>query len=175
MDIPVSLPFSSGITNAHGLGSASGGGDDVASSGTAAAPVLLGGAVNGLLGSGGGVNGGHQALDNAELVVDNAWPEEPGSWWCSSRWKRSSCPWCRCPELTPHYEHGSGLVLRGSGDNNLLRAADEVLGSALFVGANTPVASAMYSAPDSAHGISAGSLQAYTHDRIAVNDQLAVS
>ena len=31
-----------------------------------------------------------------------------------------------------HYEHGSGLVLRGSGDNNLLRAADEVLGSALF-------------------------------------------
>src|SRR5699024_5364665 len=56
---------------AHGLGGAGGGGDDVAGGSTAAAPILQGGAVQQLLGGGDGVDGGHQAFHNAEVVVQN--------------------------------------------------------------------------------------------------------
>src|SRR5699024_7262822 len=62
------LAVQSGDNLAHGLGSAGGGGDDVAGSSAATTPVLHGHAVNGLLGSGGGVNGGHQAVGDAESV-----------------------------------------------------------------------------------------------------------
>jgi hypothetical protein len=54
---------------AHGLGGAGGRGDDVVASGTAPAPVLLGGTVDGLLSGGDGVDGGHEALLEAELIV----------------------------------------------------------------------------------------------------------
>jgi len=55
------------------LGSSSGGGDDVHRGGTAGAPVLasLGGAIHGQLVSGGGVDSGHETLDDSELVVEN--------------------------------------------------------------------------------------------------------
>ena len=53
------------------LCSAGGGGDDVVVDGAAESPVLLGEAVNDGLGGGGGVNGGHQAFDDAEVVVEN--------------------------------------------------------------------------------------------------------
>src|SRR5699024_6633067 len=56
---------------AHSLGGAGGGGDDVAGSGAAASPVLQGRAVHSLLGGGGGVDRGHQAVGDAELVVEN--------------------------------------------------------------------------------------------------------
>src|SRR5699024_8619080 len=56
---------------ADSLGGAGGGGDDVAGSSTAAAPILQRGTVNGLLGGGGGVHGGHQAFGDAELVVQD--------------------------------------------------------------------------------------------------------
>src|SRR5699024_7675724 len=56
---------------AHGLGGAGGGGDDVAGSGTAAAPILHGHAVHGLLGGGGGVHGGHQTVGDAPVVVQH--------------------------------------------------------------------------------------------------------
>ena len=56
---------------AHSLGGAGGGGDDVAEDGTAAAPVFLGRAVNGLLGGGGGVNRRHQTFHNAEVLVNH--------------------------------------------------------------------------------------------------------
>ena len=54
----------------HCLGSAGGGRDDVARRATAAAPVLVGGAVDHFLGGGHGVHGGHEAHGNAVLVVD---------------------------------------------------------------------------------------------------------
>jgi len=56
---------------ANSLGSSGGRGDDVLSGTAAAAPVLVGRAVDGLLGGGDGVNGRHEALDDAEVVVDD--------------------------------------------------------------------------------------------------------
>merc|ERR1719402_2013247 len=48
-----------------------GGGDNVLGGSTAATPILLAGAVHGLLGGRGGVHGSHQTLENAEVVVDD--------------------------------------------------------------------------------------------------------
>lgn len=56
---------------ADGLGGTSAAGDDVGSSGTATTPVLSGGTVNGLLGGGVRVDGGHETLNDAVLVVDD--------------------------------------------------------------------------------------------------------
>jgi hypothetical protein len=53
------------------LGGTGGRWDDVARSSSATSPVLVGWTVNGLLGGGDGVAGGHQALDDAKVVVDN--------------------------------------------------------------------------------------------------------
>jgi hypothetical protein len=53
------------------LGSTSGGGDDVVVHATATTPVLGGRSINGLLGGGGGMDGGHQALLNAECIIDD--------------------------------------------------------------------------------------------------------
>ena len=56
---------------ADSLGGTSAAGNDVLSSTTATTPVLGGGTVDGLLGGSVGVDGGHETLDNAELVVDD--------------------------------------------------------------------------------------------------------
>ncbi|KAL8409443.1 hypothetical protein RB594_007758 [Gaeumannomyces avenae] len=56
---------------ADSLGGTSAAGDDVLGSTTATAPVLARGAVDGLLGGGVGVDGGHETLDDGELVVDD--------------------------------------------------------------------------------------------------------
>lgn len=56
---------------ADSLGGTSGGGNDVVVDGTSTTPVLAGGTIDGLLGRSGGVDGAHETLDNAELVVDN--------------------------------------------------------------------------------------------------------
>ena len=57
---------------ADSLGSASGGGDDVVVDGACAAQILLlGEAVNNGLGGGRGMDGGHEAFDNAEVVIDD--------------------------------------------------------------------------------------------------------
>ena len=39
--------------------------------GAAAAPILRGGAVHGLLGGGGGVHGSHQAVGDTEIIVQD--------------------------------------------------------------------------------------------------------
>ena len=59
---------------AHGLGSAGGGGDDVAGSSAAAAPILQGRTVNGLLGGGGGVDGGpmHGQFEGTVSATESA-------------------------------------------------------------------------------------------------------
>ena len=54
-----------------GLGGTSGGGDDVVADGTTATPVLVGGTIDGLLGSSGSVDSGHETLNDTELVVDD--------------------------------------------------------------------------------------------------------
>lgn len=56
---------------ADGLGGTGGGGDDVLGSSAATAPVLAGGTVDGLLGGGVGVDGGHETLNDGVLVVDD--------------------------------------------------------------------------------------------------------
>jgi hypothetical protein len=65
------LAVEAGDDLADGFGCAGRGGDDVVVDGAAAAPVLVRRAVNGLLGRGRGVHGGHEALGDAELVVDD--------------------------------------------------------------------------------------------------------
>ena len=55
----------------HRLGSAGGGGDDVAQHAAARAPVPARPCVHGLLLGGGGVDGGHQGLPDAKGVVDD--------------------------------------------------------------------------------------------------------
>ena len=54
-----------------GLGGAGAARDDVLGRSAATTPVLGRGAVDGLLGGGVGVDGGHETLDDAEVVVDN--------------------------------------------------------------------------------------------------------
>jgi hypothetical protein len=54
-----------------GLGSTGRGGDDVGTGSSSSTPVLSGRSVDGLLGSGGGVNGGHETLDDSKVVVDD--------------------------------------------------------------------------------------------------------
>lgn len=56
---------------ADSLGGTGAGGNDVLGGTTATAPVLAGGTVDGLLGGGVGVDGGHETLDDGELVVDD--------------------------------------------------------------------------------------------------------
>ena len=65
------LALQLGDNLADSLGSAGAGGDDVVVNAAAQAPVLLGEAVNYGLGGGGGVNGGHETLNDTEVVVDD--------------------------------------------------------------------------------------------------------
>ena len=65
----LTVQFGENLT--HGLGGAGGGRNDVLQDTAATAPILLGRTVNGLLGSGSSVNGGHEATDNTELVVEH--------------------------------------------------------------------------------------------------------
>lgn len=65
------LAVKGGDNLADSLGGTGGGGDDVLGRSAATTPVLSGGTVDGLLGSGIGVDGGHQTLNEAVLVVDN--------------------------------------------------------------------------------------------------------
>ncbi len=65
------LAVQAGDDLADGLGGTSRRRDDVVADGTATTPVLVRGTVDGALGGSRGVDGGHETLDNAELVVDD--------------------------------------------------------------------------------------------------------
>lgn len=65
------LAVKAGDDLADGLGGTSAGGDDVSAGRATTTPVLGGGAVDGLLGGSGSVDGGHETLKEAELVVDD--------------------------------------------------------------------------------------------------------
>ena len=121
-----------GDHHADGLGRASGGRDDVERRAAAAAPVLLGRAVNGLLGSGGGMHGGHEAVGDAELLIDNAGKRRQAVGG-AARVGHDLHVLGVLFVVHAHDEHRSFLVLGGGGDDDLLGAADEVGGS-LFGG-----------------------------------------
>ena len=113
---------------ADGLGGTRRGGDDVARGRAAAAPMLLGGPVDGLLGRGGRVHGGHQAALDAVGVVNDLGERRQavgraGGVGDDLHVLRIGLV------VDAHDEHRR--VLAGSGDDDLLGAAVEVRGSAL--------------------------------------------
>lgn len=59
------------IDASDGLSGTSGGRNDVQGSGSSFSQLLLAGSVDGELGSGVGVDGGHEALDNSKVLVDD--------------------------------------------------------------------------------------------------------
>uniref|UniRef100_A0A8I3P7Q5 Uncharacterized protein n=1 Tax=Canis lupus familiaris TaxID=9615 RepID=A0A8I3P7Q5_CANLF len=69
--MPVSLPFSSGMTLPTALAAPVEARDDVLGSPSAVTPQLPRGAVHGLLGGSDGMDGGHEALHDAEVVMDD--------------------------------------------------------------------------------------------------------
>ena len=56
---------------AHGLGSASRNRDDILGSPLAIMPLLPGGAIHGLLGGSDGMDGGHESLHDAKVVMND--------------------------------------------------------------------------------------------------------
>ena len=65
------LPIEAGNDLADGLGSTSRRRNNVAIDGTPTTPILVGGAINGLLCGSRGMNRAHQTLNDAELVVND--------------------------------------------------------------------------------------------------------
>jgi len=105
------------------LGGTGARGDDVLSSGTASTPILSRGTINGLLGSGVGVDSSHETLDDGELIVDDL----------SERSKAVGCARGVGDDLNiglvglvvdTHNVHGS--ISRRSRDDNLLGASLDV-------------------------------------------------
>ena len=119
---------------ADGLGGTGRRGDDVVASGTATTPVLLGGTVDGLLGGGDGVDGGHKTLLEAELVVDNL--GERGKAVGGARSVGDNIHGGLVLLLVDaHDEHGS--ITGGGGDDDLLGATGHMLGGTLGGGEGT--------------------------------------
>src|SRR5699024_6149146 len=118
------LAVQSGDNLAHGLSSASGGGDDVAGSSTAAAPILQRGTVNGLLGSGDRVHGGHQAVLDAEVVVQHLSDGGQAVGGAGSVGHEGHVGGVSV-QVDAAHEHG-GVVLGRSGHNDLLGAGVDV-------------------------------------------------
>mmetsp|Transcript_23903 Transcript_23903/g.76897 ORF Transcript_23903/g.76897 Transcript_23903/m.76897 type:complete len:296 (-) Transcript_23903:40-927(-) len=108
---------------ADGLGGAGGGGDDVVARGAAAAPVLHRGSVDGLLGGGDGVDGGHEALLDAEVVVDHL---GHGRQTVRRARRVRDDVHRRFVFLQVHAADEHGRVRRRRGNHNLLRPALEM-------------------------------------------------
>ena len=115
---------------ADSLGSAGGGGDDVAGSSTTAAPILSGDAVNGLLGGGGGVNGGHKAFLDAEVVVKDLGNRSEAVGGAGSVGYEIHI--LGVLVLVDADDEHRGVILRGGGHDDLLRARSEVALSLLL-------------------------------------------
>ena len=116
---------------AYSLGSAGGGRNDVASSCTTAAPILERRTVNSLLSGSGGMNGGHEAIGNAELVVKNLGDRSQTVGGAGSVGNELGALFILV-EVNAANEH-RGVVLGRSGHNNVLSASVEVSLS-LFLG-----------------------------------------
>merc|ERR1740117_1828297 len=115
-----------GVRLGDGLGGTGRRRDDVDAGGAARAPVALHRAVNGQLRGGRGVDGGHQALLDAELLVDDL--DKRGQ--AVGRARRARDDSHRRVVLvlvdTNHQGRGLGVLARG-GDDDVLGAALDVL------------------------------------------------
>ena len=109
---------------ANGLGSAGGGGDDVARCSAAAAPVLHGRAVDGLLGGGDSVYSGHQAIGDAEIVMQDLGDGGQAVGGAGCVGDESHAGVVRLV-VDAHDEHG-GAVLGGGGHDDVLGAGVDV-------------------------------------------------
>src|SRR5699024_4579316 len=156
---------------ADGLGGAGGGGDDVLEAAAAQAPVLLGEGVNDVLGGGAGVDGGHEALDDAELVVDDLGERSQAVGGAGGVGDDGHAG-VVLVEVDAADEHW-GVVLGGAGENDDLGAGVEMgLGALLgeeLAGALEDVVNAQL-APGQLGGIAG----AEDLDGLAVHDQVAV-
>ena len=104
---------------ADGLGSTGAARDDVLSSRTAASPVLGGGAIDGLLSGGVGMDSGHESLDDLELVVDGLGKRGQAVGGARGVGDDGSAAVVRLL-VNAHDVHGG--IGRGSGDDNPLGA-----------------------------------------------------
>ena len=119
---------------ADGLGRTSGRRDNVGSGATTTAPVLRGGTVDGLLGGGRGVHSRHQALDDAELVVDDLGEGREAV--CGTRGVGYDVD-IRCVLVLVDTQHEHGCVCGGGRDDDLLCAALEMCCGLFFGGEDT--------------------------------------
>lgn len=108
----------------NGLSGTGGRGDDVLGSSTASTPVLGGGTIDGLLGSSVGVDGGHETLDDGEVVVDDL---GQGSQAVGGARGVGDNVGAAVVGLLIDTHHVHGSIGRGGGD-------DDLLGTALQVG-----------------------------------------
>ena len=120
------LAFDLGDHESDGLGGAGGARDDVLRGGAPALPVLLGGAVDGLLGRGIGVDRGHESLGEAEAFleeyVDQRHEAVRGAGGVGNDVVFGGIVF---PVIHAH-DDGDVLVFRRSGDDDLLRARHDV-------------------------------------------------
>ena len=122
---------------ANGFGGSGGGRDNVGGGSAATTPVLAaaGGTVDGELGGGHGMHGGHETLGDAEVVVDDL--GQRGKAVRGARGVGDNVLTSVVCVVNAHDEHGS-VILRGRGDDNLLAAVTcHMGGSLLLVGEDT--------------------------------------
>ena len=118
-----------------GLGGTGGGRNDVVASRSATSPVLLGRTIEDLLGGGDGVDGGHETLLEAKVVVDDLGERSETVGGAGSVGDNLQVLGVFVVVDT-HDEHGSSLLGR-SRDDDLLGASLEVSSSLLTIGEDT--------------------------------------
>mmetsp|Transcript_12458 Transcript_12458/g.36725 ORF Transcript_12458/g.36725 Transcript_12458/m.36725 type:complete len:389 (-) Transcript_12458:198-1364(-) len=152
----------------HGLGGTGGGGDDVARGSTSSTPVLAGGRVNDGLGGGHGVDGGHEGLVDAELVVDGL--DHGGEAVGGARRARDEVLRPVVLSLVDAHDNGLGVILGGGRVDHLLGASiNDGLGTLLgeeHASGLAHVVSSEGAPPDLLGVTAAGSL-----DLLAVEDK----
>lgn len=119
---------------ADSLGGTGGRGNDVLRSGAATAPVLARGTVDGLLGGGVGVDGGHETLNDGVLVVDDLGEGSKAVGGARGVGEDGDVRGVALL-VDAHDEHGG--VGGGSGDDDLLGATLQVGGGLLGGGEDT--------------------------------------
>ena len=158
--------------HAHRLGGAGGGGDDVAHDAAAGAPVTTCPGVHSLLLGGGGMDGGHQSLGDAERVVDDL---GHGSQAVGGAGGVGHHIHIRRVELVvdAHDESGGHIVLGRCGNDDLLGPVVEV-GGGLFHGAVSTGGFDNVLGAAVIPGNLGGVVIAVDPDLLAVDDEVAV-
>lgn len=119
---------------ADSLGGTGGGGDNVLGRSTATTPVLGGRSIDGLLGGGVGVDGGHETLNDTEVVVDDLGERSQAVGGARGVGENVDILGVRLVVDT-HDEHGG--IGGGSGDDDLLGTTLQVSRGLLLSGEDT--------------------------------------